>query len=290
MGGGADLGEVVMDKDTLPLDGAPESGPVRDEGREVDRTAPPVPPQRRWARWPHPGTGDASSAGASATVPLGGGVARSLLLGLLAAVVIVVPAGAAYLLSALRTPVYGAQVDFLVRPASASVPLSDSDLQTQKVLLTARAILQPAAAAQGMSVARLQEAVSADIVGGSQVLRLTVADARPAAARQLAAAIVSSYESWSASSLTAGGPGGVAGSGAIAGSGASEPQLLPLSSPYVPARPLRPKPIQSLAIAALVASFIAGGLVMLLYVRSRQPPPTPLTSQQEAGGGDGEVR
>jgi uncharacterized protein involved in exopolysaccharide biosynthesis len=205
-------------------------------------------------------------------------------LGLLAAVLIVVPAGAAYLLSALRTPVYGAQVDFLIRPASASVPLGDSDLQTQKVLLTTWAILQPAATAQGVSLARLQDAVSTDIVGGSQVLRLTVADPRPATAEKLAAAIVASYESWSASSLTAAGPG------AAGGPGVSEPQLLPLSSPYVPTRPLRPKPIQSLAIAALVASFIAGGLVMLMYVRSRQPPLTALAPQQKAGGRDGEVR
>jgi uncharacterized protein involved in exopolysaccharide biosynthesis len=210
-------------------------------------------------------------------------VARSLLLGLLAAVLIVVPAGAAYLLSALRTPVYGAQVDFLIRPASASVPLGDSDLQTQKVLLTTRAILEPAARAQGVSLARLQDAVSTDVVGGSQVLRLTVADPRPATAERLAAAIVASYESWSASLATA-------GPGAVAGPGASEPQLLLLSSPYVPTRPLRPKPIQSLAIAALVASFIAGGLVMLLYVRSRQPPSAALAPHQEAGGRGGEVR
>lgn len=101
--------------------------------------------------------------------------------------------GAGYGLSAIQDPVYGAEADILYRVADGSGARAERDLATQQVVLQGRAVLQPVADEAQMPVEDLQELLSVEVVGQSDVLRITMEHRDPALAVQLARDISDHY-------------------------------------------------------------------------------------------------
>jgi uncharacterized protein involved in exopolysaccharide biosynthesis len=112
----------------------------------------------------------------------------------LALAVVLVTALSAYFWSARQDPVYGAQAEFLFE---ANEAISSTDIarlvDTQTVILRSRRVLSPVAALAGTTVERIEERLSVEIVGQTNVLRLTVADSNPEAAQRIAEAVVENY-------------------------------------------------------------------------------------------------
>ncbi len=125
------------------------------------------------------------------------GERRRSTLGALA--VVAVAALCASVLSALvfllTTPrVYGAETDLIFEPTNElSVIGAERDLTTQTLVLQNPSVLQPVAAATGMSLETLQKRVSVDNPSGSNILRVTVADRDAGTARRIAELITAEY-------------------------------------------------------------------------------------------------
>lgn len=107
--------------------------------------------------------------------------------------IVVAAAGAGYGLSAVQQPVYGAQTDILYRVADGSGARAERDLATQQVILQGRSVLQPVAEEAGLAVEDLQERLSVEVVGQSDVLRVVVEHHDPAVAVDLARTISEHY-------------------------------------------------------------------------------------------------
>lgn len=101
--------------------------------------------------------------------------------------------GAGYGLSVAQDPVYGAETDVLYRVPESSGARAERDLATQQVIAQGRSVLQPVAGDAGMPVEELQEIVSVEIVGQSDVLRITMAHPDPDRAVDLAQAVADRY-------------------------------------------------------------------------------------------------
>jgi uncharacterized protein involved in exopolysaccharide biosynthesis len=111
----------------------------------------------------------------------------------LAAVVVCTLVALPVLLS--RPAVYGAQADILVNPGgNLSDAATDRALVTQEVILSSRAVLDPVAAATGITARRLEQALSTEVVNQSNVVRITVADRDQRTAQRLAQLITEEYE------------------------------------------------------------------------------------------------
>lgn len=108
-------------------------------------------------------------------------------------VIIVAAAAGALLINFVRPPVYGAEAQILYRVADDSGARAERELATQQVILRGRTVLQPVAAEVGMSVEELQDRVSVEVVGGSDVLRLTAGDPDAGVAVEVAQAIAENY-------------------------------------------------------------------------------------------------
>lgn len=111
----------------------------------------------------------------------------------LVVVVVLVTSGLAYLLAAIRQPVYGAEAQVLYRSADTSGLRSERELSTQQVLVQGRSVLQPVADGYEVSVADLQEWLSVDIIGESEVLRVRVAHPDQSVALELTQAVAEQY-------------------------------------------------------------------------------------------------
>lgn len=136
-----------------------------------------------------PGAADDRSATPVAGPPLVI-LARWILLGVC---IVALAAGAGYGLSVIQAPVYGAETDVLYRVADGSGGRAERDLATQQVILQGRSVLEGLAADAGMAVEDLEDQVSVDILGQSDVLRITVAHAEASQALELARAISERY-------------------------------------------------------------------------------------------------
>jgi len=113
----------------------------------------------------------------------------------LAAIVVLCAAGAAYLVSASQVTRYAAEIDILYDTGESSG--SDQSkllVDTQRVVLQGPAVLQPVADELGIPYDDLAAAVSTTSVNQSQVIRLRVTDADVGRAMAAAAAIAESYE------------------------------------------------------------------------------------------------
>jgi capsular polysaccharide biosynthesis protein len=182
----------------------------------------------------------------------------SLKLLLLGVVIIAVTTVGAYLVSSRGTEIYGAQVEFLVQSDRfASDSAINRQIQTQSVLILSRAVLEPVATRLGMETTDLEEIVTAEVIGESQVVRLLVANPDPDTARQLANAIAGEYLARANNLIRS------------VESEQSWEQINLVTEPYVLDAPLEPQPLQGAAAGALGGLVIAAGVAFAIAQRAR---------------------
>jgi hypothetical protein len=172
---------------------------------------------------------------------------------------IVLAATASALLVGMRAATqHGGRADIVyVTPASASLDTRERGLATQRGLVTSRAVLEPVAAAAGVSRRSLEEAVSVDIGARDDLMHITVGDSDQAVALRLAAAVAARYLRVAAD-LRPGGPAG------------QEPTPRLLSPAYELDDPLSPKPLRLAAMGLLVGLALAA-LTGVLMARRLRP-------------------
>lgn len=99
---------------------------------------------------------------------------------------------AAYVASAGRPTVYGAQADLLFKVPGSSQE-AERQLATQEVLLSSRGVLAPVAERFNVPLPTLTAAQSVELLPGTQVLRMQVHDQDPDLAVRLTQAIADGY-------------------------------------------------------------------------------------------------
>jgi ElaB/YqjD/DUF883 family membrane-anchored ribosome-binding protein len=126
-------------------------------------------------------------------------------LALMAAAVVAISSSAALAFGLLSQRVYGAQAEIIFQPSGdLSVFRAERDMATQEVVLRGRAVLEPVARNTGIPVEDLRDMVSVEILGQSNILRITVANPDPETARSLAELVTTEYLSrFSSASATA---------------------------------------------------------------------------------------
>ncbi len=183
----------------------------------------------------------------------------------IALLVVAVFAGAALGYSLLLQPkVYGAQAEFIITPRpDISDAAVDRAMLTQVMIIESAPVLQPVAAQAGMGLSRLRDAVSVEIVGRSNILRVTVSDRSRGRAVSLVQLISNQYLRTPASTTAA-----------PAGAGAGEQDLTPptrstLLTPASPLEePIQPRPLRALAAGTLLG-LIAAGVTAAALLRPR---------------------
>jgi uncharacterized protein involved in exopolysaccharide biosynthesis len=136
---------------------------------------------------------------------------------------------------------------------------------TQTMIIKSNSVLGPVATKAGMPLNRLRDGVSAEIVGRSNVLRLTVGDHDRARAVVLVQLISTEYlrtSDASASADTASPTGDR--------THPITPSVLTAASPL--GHPLQPQPLRALAAGALLG-LLAAAAVVTVMMRSRPPSP-----------------
>ena len=112
----------------------------------------------------------------------------------MAVAVVVAATVAATAASALGRRIYGGQVDILVNTRGYdSEAASTRLLTTQKVILESERVLGSVGRIEHMSFRDLRHAISTEVVGQTEILRVTVGDAHRARAQRLAEAVAESY-------------------------------------------------------------------------------------------------
>lgn len=181
---------------------------------------------------------------------------RRIWIGLVLAVVsLVVVAGAAVGYSLLQPTIYGARADFVLtaRPELSDAAV-DRAMVTQTMVITGDPVLGPVATREGMALSRLRGEVSAEIVGRSDILRLTVGDQDQARALRLVRLIAAQYLG-----TPIGSPTPVAGST----TGDTAPPMVAtlLSGASALDTPLQPRPLRALAAGLILGLLLAAALV-----------------------------
>jgi uncharacterized protein involved in exopolysaccharide biosynthesis len=178
----------------------------------------------------------------------------------LAVLITAVFAGAAVGYSLLQPKVYGAQAEFILtaRPELSDAAV-DRAMVTQAMVVTSDPVLSPVAAQVGMSLSDLRGEVSADIVGRSDILRLTVGDRDQARAVRLVQLITDEYLRTSARAPTTG-----------TGADDRAPLIVPtlLSAASLLESPLQPRPTRALA-AGLILGLLVATAVVVMVLRPR---------------------
>lgn len=101
---------------------------------------------------------------------------------------------AAFLASNAKERVYGGRVELVFNSeAYDSESEFNRALATQREILRSEPVVAAAASAAGMTTAKLQKALEVELVGESEVLRVTVGDRSRDRARALAQAVVDNY-------------------------------------------------------------------------------------------------
>ena len=104
-------------------------------------------------------------------------VREAVKLGALGLVITLVGAGVALIVTAFLPPQYAARTELLYRISSEQPTgflREDRTLTTQALLLKSRAVLEPVAVANGMSVEQLAEQVNVNLIEGSLLLEVEV--------------------------------------------------------------------------------------------------------------------
>jgi capsular polysaccharide biosynthesis protein len=173
--------------------------------------------------------------------------------------ILIACAAAAVGYSLLQPRVYGAQADFLVTPRpDISDVAAGRAMVTQVMIVTSDPVLQPVAARFGMSVSRLRTKVTAEMVGQSNILRITVGDRNRSRAVELARLVSSEYLDASTSVLDL--PNGP---------DAQPPTRSTVLSPASAlSSPLQPRPFRALA-AGVLLGLLAAAIAVLVMMRPR---------------------
>ncbi|HEU4425693.1 MAG TPA: hypothetical protein VFR67_24420 [Pilimelia sp.] len=184
--------------------------------------------------------------------------ARRWLLGLVALLVVAAFAGGAVGYTRIQPTVYGAEAEFLLTPRlELSDTAADRAMVTQVMIIESPAVLQPVATRSGISLARLQDKVDVEIVGRSNILRITAADPDPSTALTVAELVAAQYAA-----------------------SAPNPETAPIRATLLtPARaldePLQPQPMRALAAGTLLGLLAAGLLVIAVWRPWRLVRPAP---------------
>jgi uncharacterized protein involved in exopolysaccharide biosynthesis len=119
---------------------------------------------------------------------------RSILLGQLCVLIVVGAAIAAYLYSDRRQEVFGGRAEILyVGREVLSATEAERQIATQRALLDSASTLAPVARRFGLALDELDQHVSVESVGDSNVLRLTVGNPDPELAVAVTQAVSESY-------------------------------------------------------------------------------------------------
>ena len=195
--------------------------------------------------------------------PPGGGAATRLparpgLLVLLALFVVAVFAGGALAVNLFQPTVYGAEAEFLLTPRlELSDTAADRAMVTQVMIVESPAVLQPVASRTGLSIAQLQDKIDVEIVGRSNILRITAADRDRADALNLVELVAAQYAASAPNSETA-------------------PIRATVLTPARPLdEPLQPQPMRALAAGTLLGLLAAGVLVIAAWRPWRLVRPSP---------------
>jgi uncharacterized protein involved in exopolysaccharide biosynthesis len=176
----------------------------------------------------------------------------------LAAAIVAVFAGAAVGYSELRPTVYGAQADIILTPRpELSDAAADRAMVTQTMIVTSDPVLRPVVERTGVPLDRLRDAVGVEIVGRSNVMRITAGDRSRTRAVTLVQQVTEEYLRVAADTP---GPAGESRTPAIT------PALLSSAAPL--AHPLQPQPLRALAAGILLGLLVAAAAVVVL-VRPR---------------------
>ena len=121
---------------------------------------------------------------------------RLAVLGVLGFLMVVVGAVAGYVESSMSPDRYGARAEVyyeISQEKATGFLREDRSLTTQLVLAHSRAVLEPVATANGMTVDELSSQLSVSLLGSSELIRLQVEDASPERALALVEAVVTQY-------------------------------------------------------------------------------------------------
>jgi uncharacterized protein involved in exopolysaccharide biosynthesis len=187
----------------------------------------------------------------------------------LAFLIVVGFAGASVGYSLLQPTVRGAQVEFILTPRPDLSDTSvDRAMVTQTMIIKSNSVLGPVATQADMPLNRLRDGASAEIVGRSNVLRLTVGDRDQAQAVRLAQLISTEYLRTSGGSANA-----VAAPPTGSPTRPITPSVLTAASPLD--HPLQPQPLRALAAGILVGLLAAAAAVTVMVRRRIPTRPSP---------------
>jgi hypothetical protein len=182
----------------------------------------------------------------------------------LAFLIVVGFAGASVGYSLRQPTVHGAQAELILTPRpDLSDTAADRMMVTQTTIIQSDSVLGPAATKAATSLGRLRGSVSAEIVGRSNVLRLTVGDRDQARTVRLIQLITTEYLRVANASANVD----------VAPSTSDHPAPLALSVLTAPSqldRPLQPQPLRALAAGTLVG-LLAAAVAVTIMVRRRSP-------------------
>jgi len=183
---------------------------------------------------------------------------RKILLGVVIAALILLPAVGAAVWSSRQPSTYAAEVDLLHQPSDTSATDTiDRQLATHQVLLLRRDLLDDVAESVGRDPDELADDVGVEIVEGSSVLRIRVVDENRDRARRAATTLADRYA-------------------AIAG------RLAPTSnigrvelvdSATVLGEPVGPEPLRAAAAGGLAGLVLVLAFLALLRLRDRPGGP-----------------
>jgi hypothetical protein len=180
-------------------------------------------------------------------------------------------AGAAVGYSMIQPTVYGAQAEFVLtaRPELSDAAV-DRAMVTQTMVVQSDLVLGPVAQQAGVPLAKLREQVSVDIVGRSNVLRITVGDRDRARAVTLVQLIAWGYLRAPVAAPTVPAP-------SPATAGDTGPPIVPtvLTPPTALEEPLQPQPRRALAAGAILGLLVAAGVVTLILRPRAAARPAP---------------
>jgi uncharacterized protein involved in exopolysaccharide biosynthesis len=192
-------------------------------------------------------------------------------------------AGAAVGYGRLQPTIYGAQADFVLtaQPALSDAAV-DRAMVTQTMIVSSDPVLAPVATQTGVALPQLRGQVSAQIVGRSNILRLTVGDRDRARAVLLAQLITVQYlrAPASASAPAAPTPATSTAGGPTAAGPAATDQGPPIVATVLSAaapleQPLQPQPLRTLAAGIILGLLVAAGVVTLLLRQRPRARPAP---------------
>jgi capsular polysaccharide biosynthesis protein len=187
----------------------------------------------------------------------------------LAFLIVAVFAGAATGYSLLQPKIYGAQAEFILtaRPELSDAAV-DRAMVTQAMVVRSDPVLGPVATQVGMSLPDLRGEVSADIVGRSDILRVTVGDRDQARAVRLVQLITAEYLRTPTRAPTP-------GTGTTTDDRAPliVPTMLSAASPLE--SPLQPRPVRALAAGIILGLLVATAVVVVVLRPSVLTLPSP---------------